>query len=204
MFTLAVSGIDPMELDEHNEAQYVEENGHHGDDKGVAREEVDFQPAGISPVERARFIFPERKTSPAALSVNDTQTKMATNGGKELLPDNRQKEARKGLQLLRYHSHLDMHANPVIKLSVPTQQPASDHGSESCPEPGYVTFTLGEAEEGRSATPIHPPLRSFTSYPGIANDKPSPLKKPGMYSSDLSLILPASPSHSTATGERYI
>lgn len=204
MFTLAVSGIDPMELDEHNEAQYVEENGHYGDDKGVAREEVDFQPAGISPVEKARFIFPERKTTQAALSVNDIQTKMATNGGKELLPDNRQKEARKGLQLLRYHSHLDMHANPVIKLSVPTQQPASDHGSESCLEPGYVTLTLGEAEEGRSATPIHPPLRSFTSYPGIANDKPSPLKKPGMYSSDLSLIPPDSPSHSTATGERYI
>ena len=204
MFTLAVSGIDPMDMEEHNETQYVEENGYHGDDKGVAKEGVDFQPAGTSPVERARFIFPERKTSQAALSVNDTQTKMATNGGKELLPENRQKEARKGLQLLRYHSHLDVHANPVVKLSVPTQHPASDHGSESCPEPGYVTFTLGEAEEGRSATPIHPPLRSFTSYPEVANDKPSPLKKPGMYSSDLSLILPASPSHSTATGERYI
>lgn len=198
MFTLAVSGIDPMDLDEHHEAQYVGENGHHGD-KGVVREGVDFQPAGTSPVEKARFIFPEK----AALSVSDTQTKMATNGGKELLPENRQKEARKGLQLLRYHSHLDIHANPVVKLNIPVQQPASNHGLELCPELGYVTFTLGEVEEGRSTTPIHPPLQSFTSYPGATDGKPSPLKKPGMYSSDLSLILPASPSHSTGTGERY-
>lgn len=201
MFTLAVSGIDPMDLDEHNEARYVGENGHH-EEKSVVKEEVDFQPAGTSPVQRAKFLFPEKKISQATLSSSDTQAKVAANGGKDLLPENRQKEARKGLQLLRYHSHLDIHANPVVKVNVPTQRPVSDHGVDSCPEPGYVTFTLGEAEEGRADTgPIHPPLRSFTSYPGDVDVVP--LSKPVMYSSDLSLILPTSPSHSHS-GEHYI
>ena len=202
MFTLAVSGIDPRDLDEHNEARYMGENGHHGE-KSMAKEEVDLQPAGTSPVQKARFFFPEEKISQATLSSSDTQTKMATNGGKELLPENLQKEARKGLQLLRYHSHLDVHANPVVKVNVPTQRPVSDHGVDLCPEPGYVTFTLGEAEEGRAdTTPIHPPLRSFTSYPGDVDTVP--LRKAGMYSSDLSLIHPTSPSHSTASGQQYI
>lgn len=199
MFTLAVSGIDPMDLDEHYEVQYMGENGHHGE-KSVAKEEVDLQSAGTSPVQKAKFVFPEKNISPAMLSSSDTQAKMAANGGKELLPENRQKEARKGLKLLRYHSHLDVHANPVITVTVPTQQPASDHGVDSCPEPGYVTFTLGEAEEGKAdTTSIHPSLRSFTSYLGDVD-----VVKPVMYSSNLSLIRPASPSHSTATGELYI
>ena len=174
MVSLAVGGVDPMKLDEHNEAQHVAKNGHNVMD-GLGRDEVDFQPPR-SPVERVKFFIPERDISQTSLASHANHTGTAA---VEPQTDNWQNEARRGLQLLRFHSHMDLHANPVVRVNLLNQQPTlsdkeicpfpEEDATDTCSTNGeleHMTFTPGKLEERRrAAVPIHLPLMRYTSVP---------------------------------------
>lgn len=198
LISMAVGGVDPMTLDEHNEAQYMAKNGHNivG---GLGNDEVDFQPSRTSPVEGVKFFIPERDLSQDSdsLAVNDPHVNHAGTTAVEHLTENRQNEARRGLQLLRFHSHMDLHANPVVKVNLLHQQPTvGGHDVFLFPERdvvdtcstngelGRMSFTPGRVEEGRATAPGHSLLVRYTSVPEGAENKDT--RRPFSYQRSLS------------------
>lgn len=198
LISMAVGGVDPMKLDEHNEAQYMAKNGHNivG---GLGRDEVDFQPSRASPVEGVKFFIPERDLSQDSdsLAVNDPHVNHTGTTAVEHLTENWQNEARRGLQLLRFHSHMDLHANPVVKVNLLHQQPTlSGHEVFLFPEKdvvdtcstngelGRMSFTPGRVEEGRATAPTHSLLLRYTSVPEGAENKD--MRRPFSYQRSLS------------------
>lgn len=161
MLSLFLAGIDPAELDEHNEALHYRAKSpsvNEGMDK------VDFHPPDGDhkpPIEKPKFFLPN-SSSTTSLASQSFASHMD-----EVVPQDvsdRHQETRKGLQLLRFHSRVDLHANPVIKVNLVHPTTASP-ASGFCPLPeedleedddvfcdekrDVVAFELKKVEEGR-------------------------------------------------------
>ena len=165
-------------------------------------DEVDF--AGKSPhyPEKVRFFIPEFESlSPVGIPPSAT------------FPDPSKQHhgddtARRGLQLLRFHSRIDFHANPIVKVTLPTRKPQS---FDVCPVPEYeaeptyatspdtqpLSFNLAQIEEGRQARDrgdvgrgVDLLLQRSISDTGVEKQKTrsTHLKRLPLYSSDLSLV----------------
>ena len=192
VITLSVSAIDPLELNEHNEA---------------AHDEVDH-PNG-HPLEPFHHV----DTHTSSLGVPPTNAQEG----------NRQNEARRGLQLLRFHSRVDLHAKPVVKVNLAHQLPASPLKTELCPLPeeefedscqispsqSHLTLQLDRLENGEKMGPTKRGLGRLTpsdyqrSFSEGMVDGFSPVKTGHLYSSLLELIpSPTSQIQFNVSGEK--
>ncbi len=167
VISLSVSGINPLELDEHNEVAQSKSTHinsvatHSAKDEERTLGDVETHRDIDSSTEKARFFLPSE----------DDYLEGEVEGGIQLQPTagcvdfSRQNEARRGLQLLRYHSKVDLHALPIVKVNLLHQNSsAPDFTSPSvcsvpevteedtCPvQQGHthLTFDLLRIEEGR-------------------------------------------------------
>ena len=106
IYSLAVCGINPHDLHEQ---------------KVHAEKKPPKQPVGLdlpddsSPTNRSNVSFYISRPSSSEVSLDNVQLHTPTEVSQTHL---QALEARRGLHLLKFHSSLDMHANPVVKVSL--------------------------------------------------------------------------------------
>lgn len=99
--SMITSGIDPSKFDERKVTVG-------GAGEGTHKDQVDFHPSND---ETVNFFIPQNSSEESLHMVSPVGPPSETVG--EAVH-----EARRGLQLLRYHSRMDMHANPVVKYKL--------------------------------------------------------------------------------------
>ena len=118
---------------------------------------------------------------------------------------------KRGLKLLRFHSRLDIHANPVVKVNfcapspVMTPEEGEDGSTFELRPPTQFADDIRLVEEGRGLRPLHQPIAltppmgrrrenlrrsmSESSLTGVTSEPKNHLKSRGIiYSSQLSLV----------------
>ena len=139
ILSLRVAGIDP-DLDET------------GGNNGGGDGERFAENSPNTPSENVRFFIPETH-SPVGIPPSAT----FPYPNKHRHGDD---DARRGLQLLRFHSRMDLHANPIVKVNLPARTPkhldecpVMEYEDEpTCPidpDAQHLTFDLAQIEEGR-------------------------------------------------------
>lgn len=196
MISLSVSGVNPMDLDEHNETAQTKTFSYNSSATTLKEPEVgviDGRP--LSPQEKVKFFFPHSD------SVGEDLSEVVGRGSRSpMYPQpssadfSRQNEARRGLQLLRYHSRVDVHAMPVVRVNLLHPEHTQDRSSlslvlPSCPlppvteetclvprDPTHFTFDLSKAEEGDlPPTPPNSDSKSKEGVSGLFDDNQVPL-----------------------------
>ena len=127
------------------------------------------------------------------------------------LPEDTCPIVKRGLKLLRFHSKIDVHANPVVKVNfctptpVPTPEEETDESTFDLRPPKLCPDDARLVEEGRIIRPQFNPIvealpvgrrrrslrrsMSESSLTGVMGDSQANLKKHGIiYSSQLSLM----------------
>ena len=167
--------------------------------------EVDFAAKSPHHPEKVKFFIPEPDSS-STVGISPSAT--FPDPGHQHHGDDR---ARKGLQLLRFHSRMDVHVNPIVKVTRPIRKlksfdicPVPEYEAEptcpTSPDAQHMTFDLAQIEEGRQERKsgdagrgqrgVDRLLQRSVSYTGAEKQKtwsPS-LKRLALYSSDLSLV----------------
>ena len=164
--------------------------------------------AANSPSETPKFSLPELETRDAPPSAFFP----AASEQRHIDHEDRNDQARRGLQLLRFHAQMDLHANPIVKVTLPAREPDVCPVVEesTCPisDTRPLTFDLAQIEEGRQARDSEGDqrdgdllLQRSISDAGAEKlnqqtERAPNLKRPPLYSSGLSLIsTPSSSQH---------
>ena len=107
--SMITSGMDPMDFDERKVTSGSTA------EMPTADDHVDFHPTNEKvPTEKVNFFIPQY-ASDESLHVSAPTKPVGPQG--EVMGEAIH-EARRGLQLLRYHSRMDMNANPVVKYKL--------------------------------------------------------------------------------------
>ena len=199
LFSLNIAGID------FNKAETSDS----------VRSENETGSAANSPNEKLKFSLPEPKTR-SPMDAPPSTLFPAAGECHHINRDDRHNPARRGLQLLRFHSRMDLHANPIVKVTLPVREPdvcpEEEEEESTCPispDAQHLTFDLAKIEEGRRARDKEGDQRAGLGLPlqPTSNDpkaeernqwtERSPnLKRLPLYSSGLSLIsTPSSSLH---------
>ena len=204
MLSIRVAGIDP----DFSEA--ARSSGEGGGENETAS----------SPNEKARPFPSEAKSCSSVGSISSSEQRHGDHKDK----NSHWNEARRGLQLLKFHSQMDFHANPIVKVNLPVrtpkhldEYPVMEYGAEpTCPidpDTQHLTFDLAQIEEGRKVSlsrdtgdvgmepmGVDPLLQQSASDTEVEKlnqqTKESPnAKRLPLYSSGLSLISTPASSH---------
>ncbi len=167
VIALSISGINPLDLDEHNEAAQSKST-HINNVAAPSAKDAERTLGDVgthrdidSDTEEVRFFLPSE----------DVSVEGEVEGGIQLQPTascvdvSRQNEARRGLQLLRYHSKVDLHALPIVRVNLLRHNSSAPNfmspsvcsvpvvtEEDTCPvQQGHthLTFDLLRIEEGR-------------------------------------------------------
>lgn len=166
LLSLSVAGIDTEQLREEKmeDSQIQTEVGDYfqweSEESGSVKED-----GGKRGIERVSSILSQRSVQFYIPDKEDGTEPVMSKTTKELSAgDGQSSECKRGLKLLRYHSRMDIHANPVVKVNVQTPLASPDHEVEWIEEvdgsilkvPPTVCDDLHMVEEGRSVK-SHPP-----------------------------------------------
>lgn len=169
LLSLSMAGIDTDQLreDKMEDSQIQAEGGDslqcEYEESGSGEEDGGERcPRGIERVSSmvshrsVQFYIPEREDSEAVVSKTTMKEQCAGDG--------QSSECKRGLKLLRYHSRMDIHANPVVKVNVQTPVSSPEHEVQWIEDvdgsvlkaPSSPHDNIRMVEEGRSVKP-HPP-----------------------------------------------